>query len=467
MKIKKEMSFVIRNNSNIKLNLDDTPTVDDRCMSFVTDWNVIVLKAIARLSLAPTKASRVLFLWSTMCQLSTQNKCLESMISPNFYKRRNENDSWNDACCCIATKKILLKIGSFIQSEYDLVLNSHSSILNTSSLLETKECLDFSNYLDSYLALRDGDNSATSVNISSDAPQPNTGYFDIDLNNSVTDVKKWTAMKFNGVTQSYLTPEWGSVTGILSTDKFNELITSTQSLYPSDSQWNSELNEVISVKQNLTDRQKMIAEFWAGGPGTVTPPGIWNVITGSILDKKSSFISEQINVYHYLNSALFQASIMAWKLKRVNMQSRPVQRIRLNQSSSWLPYQPSNFITPPFPDFVSGHSTFSSAASGVLKHIFQTDFVDDLKIDKSILYLISPLFSTKSVDSYLHSIFIFPNTSSIDSAPTSGCFLGWNNLSEVAQEAGMSRIYGGIHVMSSNYAGLLLGNNIANEIVSN
>jgi len=460
------MSFVIRNNNNIKLNLDDSPVVDDRCKSFVKEWNVLVLKAITRLSLPPTRASRVLFLWSTMCQLSTQNKCLDSMISPNFYKRYNNNDEWNDACCCIATKKILLKFNGFNQTEYDTVLNSHSQALNTRNLLETKECKDFSSYLDSYLAIRENDNSNTAGTISSSAPQPNTGHFDIALNNAVTDVKKWTPMKFNGVTQSYLTPEWGSVVGVLSSDKFNEIVSSTQSLYPTDSQWTNEINEVITVKQNLTDRQKMIAEFWAGGPGTVTPPGIWNVITGSITDKNSSFISDQINTYHYVNSALFQAGIMAWKLKRVNMQARPVQLIRLNNNSDWLPYQPSNFITPPFPDFVSGHSTFSSSASGVLKYLFQTDFVDDLKIDKDMLSLISPLFYNKSIDSHLHDIFIFPGTSEIDSSPISGCFLGWNNLSEVAQEAGMSRIYGGIHVMSSNYAGLILGNNISEAILN-
>jgi hypothetical protein len=460
------MSFVIRNNVNIKLNLDDKPVVDERCISFTKEWNSLVLKAIARLSTAPTKASRILFLWSTMCQLSTQNKCLDSMISPTFYKRLDSNDSWSDLCCAIATKKILLKIGSFVESEYELVLDSHSTVLNTRSFMDSKEGVDFSNYLDSYLSIRDNDNNANAGVISSSVPQPNSGYFDIALNNSVTDVKKWTPMKFNGVTQSYATPEWGSVTGVLSTEKFNELITTTQNLYPSDTQLNNEITEVINVKQNLTDKQKMIAEFWAGGPGTVTPPGLWNIITGCMLDKKSSFISDQINTYHYVNTALFQAGIMAWKLKRANMQARPVQRIRLNQSSVWLPYQPSNFITPPFPDFVSGHSTFSSAASGVLKQLFQTDFLDDLRIDKSMLYLISPLFYTKSVDSYFHNIFIFPNTSSIDSAPNSGCFLGWNSLTEMAQEAGMSRIYGGIHVMSSNYAGLLLGDSIAMSLLS-
>jgi hypothetical protein len=459
------MSFVIRNDINVKLNLGDIPVVNDRCKSFVKDWNTLVLKAVARLSLPPTKASRILFLWSTMCQLSTQNKCLDSMISPSFYKRYND-DLWNELCCCISTKKILIKIGSFVQSEYDLIINSHSDVLNIVSILDTKECIDFSVYLDNYLTIRDSDNSITAGVLSPDNPQPNTGYFDISLNNSVADVKKWTAMKFNGVTQTYLTPEWGNVTGVLSSDKFNELLTSTQSLYPTDSQLLSELNEVVSVKQSLTDKQKMIAEFWAGGPGTVTPPGIWNIITGSILDTKYSFISEQINAYHYVNSALFQASIMAWKLKRMNMQSRPIQRIRLNGNSSWVPYQPSTFITPPFPDFVSGHSTFSSAAAGVLKYIFQTDFIDDLKLEKEVLSLISPLFYTKSVDARLHNIFIFPSTSSIDSAPVSGCFIGWNNLSEVAQEAGISRVYGGIHVMSSNYAGLLLGSNIAESIVN-
>ena len=437
---------------------------NQRCISFVSDWNLLVLKSIFRLSYSPTKTSRILFMWSSMCQSASCYNNLESML-PGSANIRNSTDQWLDACCSIATKKILYYLNSFDKCAYDTVFNSHNNILNISIVVSSKYGIDYGIYVDKYLTIRDTDNSLISDVLSSNNPRPNPGYFNVALNNKVYDISKWTPLIFDGKIHPYLSPEWGNVTGILETTTFNSLLASAQQLYPSNEQYMAEVEDVLVYYNSLVDTEKMMAEFWAGGPSTVTPPGIWNIITNSIMNMTPLLLKDQINIYHYVNAALFQASIMAWKLKRDNMQGRPIQIIRLTLDQDWLPYQPTKSLSPPFPDFVSGHSTFSAAASIVLQTLFGTDFIGNVKIKESLLPLISPIFKDKRVQSNLNNIYVFPHTSAVDISPTIGCFLGRDTLSGFTEEAGISRIYGGIHVMSSNCAGLLLGSGIGSAIL--
>lgn len=178
------------------------------------------------------------------------------------------------------------------------------------------------------------------------------------------------------------------------------------------------------------------AKFWAFGGGTITPPGAWNQIaTNVILSKKLSLL-ESSRTYALLNIALADASIAAWECKYTYNMWRPSSAIEMAENDgnpetvgdkNWQPL----LNTPNHPTYVSGHSTFSSAGATVLTTLFGDNFGFTYKGD--------PHFVVK------------PRT--------------YKNFWQAAEEAGQSRIYGGIHFQFDNQAGLKLGRTIAQEVM--
>lgn len=167
----------------------------------------------------------------------------------------------------------------------------------------------------------------------------------------------------------------------------------------------AELNEVYTVSRTLTTEQKRIADFWADGAGTVTPPGHWNAIAVDLAEHFST--KRTARLFATLNTAQADAFIACWDAKYAYWSLRPVTAIRRLIDPSWLPY----IATPPFPSYVSGHSTTSGAAATVLARFFPKRAAE---------------------------------------------------LAGLADEAAVSRLYGGIHFRSDNEVGLRLGRRIGN-----
>jgi hypothetical protein len=114
-----------------------------------------------------------------------------------------------------------------------------------------------------------------------------------------------------------------------------------------------EVREVYDVSRALTEEQKRIADFWADGPGTVTPPGHWNQIALDLIRRHRLSESAAARVLAALNTAQADAFITCWDAKFTYWSERPVTAIRREIDPSWLSY----IVTPPFPAYVSGHST--------------------------------------------------------------------------------------------------------------
>ena len=102
--------------------------------------------------------------------------------------------------------------------------------------------------------------------------------------------------------------------------------------------------------------------------------------------------------------------------------------------ADWLPYQPASFPTPPFPEFISGHSTFSAAAATVLE-----------------------LFTGRN--RFGASVTFAPGTSAIEPGitPAIPVVLYWDTFTDAANQAGMSRRYGGIHFKAADLTGRAVG----------
>jgi hypothetical protein len=178
----------------------------------------------------------------------------------------------------------------------------------------------------------------------------------------------------------YLLPQWGFVTPFA--------IPAGSFMRPpgppalDSARWAADYNEVKSlgaaVGSSRTPEQSLIAQFWADGAGTETPPGHWNRIAQQASASRRSSLTDKARLFALLNMAMADAAICAWDAKYIFNFWRHVTAIRGGDSvgnpatiadPSW-----SSFIgTPPFPDYVSGHSTFSGAAAAVLAMFYGTD----------------------------------------------------------------------------------------------
>lgn len=157
------------------------------------------------------------------------------------------------------------------------------------------------------------------------------------------------------------------------------------------------LDEVKRYSQTRTPEQLRIALFWADGPGTSTPPGHWNEIAEDLIKRREMNEMEAARVMAYLNMAVADAGVACWDAKYAYWFIRPSQV----DPTITLPVG-----LPNFPAYPSGHSTFSGAAAEVLAHFFPDERA---------------------------------------------------RLLAMAEEASMSRIYGGIHYRFDAKEGMKLG----------
>jgi hypothetical protein len=315
------------------------------------------------------------------------------------------------------------------------------------------------------LAFRHADGSNQLGNLATGAYADYTGYSPVNGVGSVTsmgqinDPMRWQPLQVsNGKTPGFLAPHWSNVKSFS--------LASGSSLRPSitlpafgSAQYKDEADEVIAYTANLNDEQKVIAEYWANGPGSETPPGHWCLFAQRISARDEHTLEQDIKMFMMLGNAMLDASIVCWDCKRHYDSVRPITAIRaLYQGQTikgyisasagigdmpgqlWLPYQATTFITPPFSEFTSGHSTFSSAGAEILKRFTGNDSFNGS-------YSAAP-------GSMTHQIGV----------PASQVTLSWSTFTQAAEEAGMSRLYGGIHFMPGNTYGRSSGRQVASLV---
>jgi membrane-associated phospholipid phosphatase len=160
-----------------------------------------------------------------------------------------------------------------------------------------------------------------------------------------------------------LEPQWGGLT--------TWLLTSGRELRPpappvfGTPEFDSQVSEVWLVNQSLTPERLAIAQFWADGPGTVTPPGHWNQIGVDLAYSHGWTDCRVARMLALLGVAQMDAFIACWDGKFFWWTVRPVTVIRDRYNPGWLP----PIATPPFPSYASGHSTTSGAAAVLLAHL--------------------------------------------------------------------------------------------------
>ena len=266
------------------------------------------------------------------------------------------------------------------------------------------------------------------------------------------------------------------------------------------------------------DFTRVLAEFWADGPSSETPPGHWNSLANAVVDHPSferriggvgpvlDDLEWDVKMYFALNAAVHDAACAAWTLKRYYDGWRPLSAIRymgrLGQSSdpagpsyhvnglpvitnlievvtaataqaggrhegltpgkvavltwpgepanpatqssgvrwthadSWVPYQKKTFVTPAFPGYVSGHSTFSRSAAEVLTAMTGSPFFPG-----GLGVYSAPANATLT----------------FERGPSQTVSLQWATYFDAADQAGLSRIWGGIHPPADDFGGRVVG----------
>ena len=122
-----------------------------------------------------------------------------------------------------------------------------------------------------------------------------------------------------------------------------------------------EVAEVRRATDSGNRRELEIANFWADGPSTPTPPGHWNFIAAPHIRKADLSEVRTARVFALLNMALHDAAVACWETKYFYFNPRP---------SQLDPELKTTIGLPNFPSYTSGHSTFSAAAAEVLSYLF-------------------------------------------------------------------------------------------------
>ncbi|MCA9449161.1 MAG: vanadium-dependent haloperoxidase, partial [Candidatus Omnitrophica bacterium] len=284
------------------------------------------------------------------------------------------------------------------------------------------------------------------------------------------------------------------------------------------------------------DFGRILAEFWADGPDSETPPGHWNTLANYVSDHPDVVkrfegvgpvlddLEWDVKLYLAINGAVHDSAVAAWGAKAAYDYVRPISSIRymggLGQSTDpngpsfhpdglplipgsieviteetiqqggrhhhlvepaapgmatdehvgdiaiyawrgipedpeneysgagwilaedWVPYQRNTFVTPPFAGYVSGHSTFSRSAAEVL-----TRFTGSKYFPGGLGELVAPM------DDFLE----------FEIGPTEEVTLQWATYQDASDQAGISRLWGGIHVEADDFGGRIMGYTIGQD----
>ncbi len=450
---------------------DSTPVAPEPSLKYVINAGLDnMLAYIASVNLGPTRGSRYIYVWITSVVgawnwVRSENRINGEHDEWNWLTNKatnplNDNDSLIWLCNVIDYVTPF-----FIPSGYKSIYNCPADVV--ARVKAAGEWDRWQAAWQTWYNYRQGDGfaAATTTMPTSSANWNETIVVDDTTVNNISGFpqpQQWTRLTVQGKKQGYLTYTWDNVLSSCLTEGDEQTIQA--SVEPATgAARDAEIDEVKDYAANLTDEQKIIAEFWAGGPGTVSPPlmfiWLWKEymrILPTITCPNIMFSLQDLAIH------LFEMGRVTWRLKAAHMEDRPIQEIRRRftgqqiqswngtvDGAQWVPYQEANFVTPPFADFPSGHSAFSKSFALTMNKWFGTSitktstFYDQQK-------LICPLFQTNETINYGDFV-VEPGTSQIEATvPSTAITLSFTDWNQMADSAGISRLYGGIHAETAN-----------------
>jgi hypothetical protein len=314
------------------------------------------------------------------------------------------------------------------------------------------------------IAFRHHDGSNQLGDLAPGAYTDYTGYVPVNTPDQVNDPNRWQPLLVQDAqgattTQKFIAPHWGMVIPFALTSGAQFRPAAVPKLYPSQG-YTDQAQELITISANLTDEQKTIVEYWADGPGTELPPGHWALFAQRVSRRQHYGIDDDAKMFFALTNAMLDASIAVWDCKRAFDYVRPITAIRFLMAGKqisawggpfkgtqtilgehWQPYQLGAQPTPAFPEFSSGHSAFSAAGAEILK-------------------------SYTGSDAFNESATIKAGSSQVErtTVPAADVTLAWATFSDAANQAGMSRRYGGIHFKEGDLQSRAMGRAVGAQV---
>jgi hypothetical protein len=280
---------------------------------------------------------------------------------------------------------------------------------------------------------------------------------------NVANVFRWQPLINDvGVTQVFVAPHWGRVRpfALSSGAQFDQVasVADGPNYLQSPAAFQADVDEMLFYSRNLTPQQKLIVEYWADGPQSEFPPGHWSLFAQHVSRRDSHGIDRDVKMFFAMQNASMDAGIVAWHQKRRFDGVRPITAVRFFRQGvplqawggpgrpittidggKWSPYNPGSNLSPAFAGYVSGHSTFSASSAAVLRAFTGSDTL---------------AFSTE----------LPPNYGRVEpGVPLVPTTMRYATYSAAVEEAGLSRLYAGIHFADDNTDGQLLGNLTAQQ----
>lgn len=380
----------------------------------IIDWNRQLLDSIRTSNVAPPVASRM------MAMVHTAQHDAINAVSNRYATYQQgfsaPSDTSKEAAASKAARDVMAQFFPSKVQQFDAQLNSHLGSIAPGAARDQGLALG-SAVASGLMNLRSNDGS-------NNIGGPETGG---------TAPGQWrpTGPAFAPA----LVPNWGKVTPFA--------VNSSKQFMPGpppaldSAQYAAAYNEVRelgSLTSSIrTQYQTDTAFLWRAGPNTVTPPGQWNQVAQQIVMSKNLSLEDSARTFALLGMATADAGFTSWETKNTYDFWRPETAINISGANglqpcdadpSWKPL----FTTPNHQSYTSGHSTFSSSAATVLALLFGDNQTFTVEGD--------------------------------------GRSRTYSSLWAAAQDAGMSRIYGGIHWQFDNQAGLASGSAVGAWVVS-
>ncbi|MEO1376427.1 MAG: vanadium-dependent haloperoxidase [Cyanobacteria bacterium J06635_10] len=484
-------------------------TVEDSSPTVSVMWDRAVQKAVINSKVGPTIASRAYGMLHTAmfdAWSAYDPKAMSTQLGDDLQRPAEENTEENKTeAMSYAAHRVLEELfPDQVQIFDDLIVKLGFDPDNDTT--DTTTAAGIGNVMASELLEFRRQDGSNQLNGYSDT----TGYQSVNTASKMVDIERWTPELVpikakpgtEERTQQFLTPQWGDVTpfGLTEGSQFRPeapepflLIDGTVNLENKtitledgsvldidksligdviNPEFIAQAEQVVDISANLTDEQKLIAEFWENGGGTSFPPGTWMTFGQFVSARDNNTLDRDAQLFFGLGNAVFDAGIATWEAKTYYDYTRPIRAIRelgemgligeFNEElggfaiDAWTPengtdtilatdfltYQtPGSDPSPPFGEYTSGHSSFSAAGAEILQ-----------------------LFTGS--DEFGASVSFEPGESRFEpkKTPEETVTLEWDTFSEAADQGGLSRLYGGIHFSDGDINGRQLGEQVGQAV---
>ena len=423
----------------------------------VITWNNALLISFQNANTAPTISARALGVLQTSvfdAWAAYDAKALGTQLGATLRRPANEQtDANKSVAISFAAYRTLVDLFPAQKARFDAIM-AGLNLDPTNTTTDTTTPAGVGNAASAAnLTIRHADGSNQLGDLNPGAYSDYTSYTPKNDTTALNDPSLWQPLlQPNGQPQVFTTPQWGSVKtfAIGTSAQRKHLFPKPPAANPNKS-YLKESQEILDLSAGLTDQTKTQAAYWVDKSGTVTPPGHWFTFAQFVSRRDHHTLDDDVKLFFALGNAELDASVQVWDIKRKFDSVRPITSIRFlfkgkdvkawggpgkgTQTIAGETFQ-TYIPTPPFAEYISGHSTFSAVGAEVLT-----------------LFTKSPKFGyTVDIPASFVSIEL--------NVPAAPLQFHWDKYLDAANDAGMSRRYGAIHYKDGDLEGRKLGKKI-------